>query len=291
MVAIGVDPAAEGDLLADMIRAKFAASMSPQQSGKSLQSMVPMPPSPCWGLGVSSSKSFYSNSRLMTREGRARPPSRKTAPIYRCQKVGWPSSKTCSATVSGAASALDIHEPAFAQAAEPRRLAFGKLPGMRFHQFHRCRQILLSSAIIDNLGITDGLPSRFAQAQGDRQAGGGLHRPVRRRTWLPRDGRCGSCSSAFGRSMTNTRQASAGSPRSNCCCNSLMGRPVFSKTSRARMIRRDVIGMQPCGGRRIDSLQLAVQPARLVRLRIFSAEDDEIASPRAGLQKSPATAL
>ena len=38
--------------------------------------------------------------------------------------------------------------------------------------------------------------------------------------------------------MTNTRQASAGNPRSNCCCNSLMGRPVFSKTSRARMIRR-----------------------------------------------------
>ena len=33
MVPIGIDPAAEGDLLTDMIRAKFAASMSPQQSG------------------------------------------------------------------------------------------------------------------------------------------------------------------------------------------------------------------------------------------------------------------
>ncbi len=34
---------------------------------------------------------------------------------------------------------------------------------MGFHQFHRCRQVLLSSAIIDNLGITDRLPGRFAQ--------------------------------------------------------------------------------------------------------------------------------
>jgi hypothetical protein len=33
MVPVGIDPAAQGDLLADMIRAKFAASMSPQQSG------------------------------------------------------------------------------------------------------------------------------------------------------------------------------------------------------------------------------------------------------------------
>ncbi len=33
MVPIGIDPAAEGDLLTDMFRAKFAASMSPQQSG------------------------------------------------------------------------------------------------------------------------------------------------------------------------------------------------------------------------------------------------------------------
>ena len=31
MVAIGIDPAAQGDLLADVFRAQFAASMSPQQ--------------------------------------------------------------------------------------------------------------------------------------------------------------------------------------------------------------------------------------------------------------------
>ena len=30
-----------------------------------------------------------------------------------------------------------------------------------------------------------------------------------------------------------------------------------------------VVGMQPSGGRRIDGLQLAVQPARLMRLRIL----------------------
>ena len=60
---------------------------------------------------------------------------------------------------------MEIHEPAFAEAAEPCCLAFGKLPGMGFHQFHRCRQILLCPAIIDNLGITDRLPGRLAQPQ------------------------------------------------------------------------------------------------------------------------------
>ncbi len=33
VVPIGIDPAAEGDLLTDVVRTKFAASMSPQQSG------------------------------------------------------------------------------------------------------------------------------------------------------------------------------------------------------------------------------------------------------------------
>ena len=33
MVPIGIDPATESDLLTDMIRTKFAASMSSQQSG------------------------------------------------------------------------------------------------------------------------------------------------------------------------------------------------------------------------------------------------------------------
>ena len=46
--------------------------------------------------------------------------------------------------VRGAALARHFHELAFAQAAKPRHLPFGELPGTQLHQFDRLRQIALA---------------------------------------------------------------------------------------------------------------------------------------------------
>ena len=133
-------------------------------------------------------------------------------------------------------------------------------------------QIAAARKVLDHFAVAHGLPGRLAQRPGSFQQPADLVDQSRGEHLLQRGDRSVRASSALGQSSTKTRHSAAGRPTSNCRCNSLIGRPVFSINLDRPNEPPGVVRMQSGGRRRIDLGQHAREAIAPPCCRALSAK-------------------